>query len=135
MMKIDIDFEVFKELTMLRESEEVTENQVIRRLLGLDEEAGPMRASKSDGVGDEEGIPWVVKNVYFPHGTQFRKVYKGREYLGTVKNGALELEGKRYTSPSAAAVSVTGINTNGWRFWECKRPSETTWRLMETYRT
>lgn len=35
MMTIDIDFDVFKELTRRRSSEEVTYNDVIRELLGL----------------------------------------------------------------------------------------------------
>ena len=37
MATIEVDFEVFKELTVRRESESMTENDVIRLLLGLND--------------------------------------------------------------------------------------------------
>ncbi len=61
MLQIDIDFEVFKQLTNRRPTEAVTYNDVIRELLKL-------------------------------------------------------------TTPSAAAIRITGSNVNGWRFWKCRLP-------------
>ena len=74
MAAIEVDFEVFKELTVRRKSESMTENDVIRSLLGLDDPASKPTA------GDETtgGNPWVCKGVTFPHGTEFRATYKGR---------------------------------------------------------
>ena len=78
-----------------------------------------------------KGKPWVVKGVVFPHGTEFRANHKGQVYQGRVENGALMVNGKRFTSPSAAAMSITGYSINGWIFWECRRPGETTWQIIK----
>ena len=131
MATINIDFEVFKELTVRRKSETMTENDVIRDLLGLPE------AGNGTGVDDAAGAagaPWVTKGVAFPHGTEFRASYMGRLYEATVDNGALAMNGKRYTAPSAAAMAITGNPVNGWRFWECRLPETDTWRLIANLR-
>lgn len=128
MVAIDVDFDVFKALTIRRKSEQMTENEVIRRLLGLE------AANDPKGSEPPTGLAWVVKNVSFPHGTLFRAAYKGREYTGVVKNGSLVVEGQRFKSPSAAAVSITNSPVNGWRFWECKFPNSEEWRCAATLR-
>ena len=131
MAAINIDFEVFKELTVRRKSETMTENDVIRELLGLPD------VRNGAGIGDAAeaaGASWVTKGVVFPHGTEFRARYMGRSYGAIVDNGALVMNGKRYTSPSAAAVAITGNPVNGWRFWECRLPGTDTWRLIANLR-
>jgi hypothetical protein len=77
---------------------------------------------------------WVAKGVSFPNGTEFRGRYKGRAYAGTVEKGALVVEGKRYSSPSPAAMAITGTQTDGWKFWECRRPGDVTWTNIKTLR-
>jgi hypothetical protein len=42
--------------------------------------------------------------------------YKGKEATVT-GDGAIELDGKRYTSPSAAGRALRQRATNGWYFW------------------
>jgi hypothetical protein len=42
--------------------------------------------------------------------------FKGKEATLTA-DGAIELDGKRFTSPSAAAASLRKKATNGWYFW------------------
>lgn len=130
MATIDVDFEVFKALTIRRTSESMTENDVIRSLLGLDE------AISNPTVGDktEGGNPWVCKGVTFPHGTEFRATYKGQLYSGVVSEGALVVQGKRFTSPSSAAVAITGNPVNGWRFWECLLPGRQQWKVIAELR-
>ncbi|NIR98995.1 MAG: DUF2924 domain-containing protein, partial [Gammaproteobacteria bacterium] len=114
-----------------RTSETVTENDVIRDLLGLDPSA--FRSSRPKAV--ETGrFPWVAKGVSFPHGTEFRATYKGQRYSGKVENGALVVNGERFTSPSAAAISITGNPVNGWRFWECLLPRENRWKTIADLR-
>lgn len=130
MATIDVDFEVFKELTARRRSEEMTENEVLREVLGLTK---PTRGSNV-ATTDTGGIAWVSKGVVFPHGTQFRATYKGQQFTAIVKNGALTMNGKRFTSPSAAAVSITRNPVNGWRFWECLAPGSTKWKLAADLR-
>lgn len=130
MATIEVDFEVFKELTIRRESESMTENDVIRLLLGLDDQASKPIA----GNGATGGKPWVCKGVIFPHGTEFRATYKGQLYTGVVAEGALVLQSKRFTSPSSAAVSITGNPVNGWRFWECLLPGKKHWKVIAELR-
>ncbi len=132
MATIEVDFEVFKELTARRTSESITENDVIRELLGLNR-AAPVAPYQPKAV--EAGrFPWVGKGVSFPHGTEFRATYKGQLYTGKVENGALVINGERFTSPSAAAVSITGNPVNGWRFWECLLPGTSRWKVIANLR-
>lgn len=131
MVIIDVDFEVFKELTVRRRSEVMTENEVIREVLGLSKPANHPKAAAPSSSG---GTPWVSKGVIFPHGTEFRATHKGQQHTGTVQNGALVLNGKRFSSPSAAAVAITGNPVNGWRFWECLIPGTTKWKIIADLR-
>ena len=129
MAAIQVDFEVFKELTSRRVSESVTENDVIRELLGLNGSA-----QKPNFRPESGGLSWVSKGVHFPHGTEFRATYKGQQHTGKVENGALVVDGERFTSPSAAAVSITENPVNGWRFWECLLPGTSRWKLIASLR-
>ena len=130
MTSIEIDFDVFKVLTSRRSSEEVSYNDVLRDLLGL----GYKRTSSTltdatSGDGD-----WVAKGVRFPNGTEFRATHKGQTYYGKVDAGALVTEGKRYDSPSSAAVAITGNPVNGWIFWECRLPGRSSWQMIKSLR-
>jgi len=130
MTTIEIDFDVFKELTIRRTSEYVTYNDVLRELLGLNRlvSSTPIPENGSD-VG-----AWTAKGVTFPAGTEFRASYKGQTISGKVDSGFLVVNGKRFDSPSSAAVSITGNMVNGWIFWECRLPGKTTWQLIKSLR-
>ncbi len=126
MQAIEIDFEVFKELTNRRLTEEVTYNDVLRDLLNL---------SKIKINNDlANGKPWITKKVSFPHGTEFYAHHKGENYYAKVDNGALDLDGKKFDSPSSAAMQITNYPVNGWTFWECKTPGRSTRRLINALR-
>jgi hypothetical protein len=117
-MIIEIDFEVFKALTIKRTDESVSYNDVLREELGLSKVAEvsiqpTISASNND---------WVTKDTTFPSGTEFRAKYKGALYSAKVEDGALTLNGNRFDTPSAAAVSITNNPVNGWTFWECRIP-------------
>ena len=122
METIEIDFDVFKELTIRRSSEQVTYNDVLRELLGLPPADKPKRPHYAD-----DKRAWVSKGVTFPEETRFRARFKGQLYSGEVQNGALVVNGKRFYSPSPAAMSITGKSVNGWVFWECQMPGQTSW--------
>lgn len=132
MATIHVDFEVFKELTARRTSEAVTENDVIRGLLGLN--GSGRKPASMPKVSPSGELPWVCKGVSFPHGTEFRATYKGQQYSAVVDNGGLLLNGERFTSPSAAAVAITDNPVNGWRFWECLLPGTSRWKTIATLR-
>jgi hypothetical protein len=130
MHSIEVDFDVFKQLTVRRATEDVSYNDVIRELLGLGQNnATAKKETTSTSLGD-----WVAKGVQFPAGTEFRATYKGQIRTGRVEGGALAVNGQRYDSPSAAAVAITGSPVNGWRFWECRLPGKSTWQLIVNLR-
>lgn len=130
MATIEIDFDVYKALTMMRDDESVTYNEVIRKLLQL--ETG-INSKTPQAVADFPECSY--KGVFFPEGTLFRVIYKGRTYRAEIKGGVwLGDDGKPRRSPSDAAHGVTGTNVNGWRFWECKRPSDADWIVMDLLR-
>ena len=129
MHTIEVDFDVYKQLTVRRATEDVSYNDVIRELLGLGQ--GKDSTPKAVASSAED---WVAKGVRFPAGTEFRTNYKGQAHTGRVEGGSLVVKGKHFDSPSAAAVSITGSPVNGWRFWECKLPGKPSWQLMESLR-
>jgi hypothetical protein len=131
MYTIEVDFEVYKQLTVRRATEDVSHNDVIRKLLDLGQ---PQTAPTAKVAGPLPG-DWVAKGVRFPVGTDFRANYKGVNHTARVEAGALALSnGQRFDSPSAAAVSITGSAVNGWRFWECRLPGKSNWQLIEGLR-
>jgi hypothetical protein len=130
---IEIDFDVYKELTIRRKTEEMTNNDVLREMLNLTP-AKHSKESLSSVSRDSAGIPWVCKGVTFPHGTEFRAEYGGRMYSAKVEDGALVYDGQRYKAPSPAAKAITGNSVNGWTFWEFKMPGKNDWILMDKFK-
>ena len=130
MHTIDVDFDVFKQLTVRRETEDVTYNDVIRELLGL----GKAKINSKSEINTSSPNDWVVKGVRFLSGTEFRATYKGQVRSGQIEGGTLVVNGESYDSPSAAAVAITGSPVNGWRFWECRLPGKSSWQFIESLR-
>ncbi len=133
MHTIQIDFDVFKAITVRRASEEVTENDVLREIFGLKpkKESATVKANRESAQSPGD---WVTKGVRFPSGTEFRSTHKGQSYRGQVEDGALIVNGQRFDSPSAAAVNITETSVNGWIFWECRLPGTSDWVLIKSMR-
>jgi hypothetical protein len=129
MPSIEVDFDVFKALTAMRPSEEVTENDVLRGMLNLPPKTLAPASSDGPAPGD-----WVAKGVRFPAGTEFRAKYKGETYLARVEGGALVLNGEAFDSPSNAAMAITKSPVNGWVFWECRLPGRSRWQMIKSLR-
>lgn len=127
---IEVDFDVFKQLTVRRETEDVSYNDVIRELLGL----GQAKTNQNSQTIAPSSSDWVVKGVRFPSATEFRASYKGQIHTGRVEGGALVVNGQSHDSPSAAAVAITGSPVNGWRFWECRLTGKASWQFIESLR-
>ena len=128
MPTIEVDFDVYKALIARRPTENVTENDVLRQLLHLPKLPGP---SARDLPARED---WMTKGVRIPAGTELRAKYKGRFYVARVEDGALLLEGRRFDSPSAAAMSITRNPVNGWNFWKGRLPGRTAWIPLRALR-
>jgi len=122
MKSIQIDSDVFQKLRLMQLSDGETLDVVLRRVLGL------KHTEKRQAAGDtESGRPWIVEDVAFPSGARFRGRYKGYYYYGQVNDGALELNGQRFQSPTAAAFSITRKPFfSGWDFWEIALPGADT---------
>ena len=130
MQSIDIDFDVFKELTMRRTSESDTYNDVLRKLLKLN----PIE-KRTNATELNEGKAWISKGVVFPDGTEFRSTYKGQNFTACVAGGQLRGAGDKIAnSLSYAARLVTQNSVDGWKFWEVKRPGDLKWRLADALR-
>lgn len=103
---------ISREVVAAARAADVNIENVVRQALGMP----PL---------DTDG--WTVKGVYFPKGTFFRTWYKDRPYWGEVRDGALYIEGKRYSTPSEATGVFVQPPINGWRVWEAKFPDSRTW--------
>ena len=150
-MQIDIDFEVYKALTMLRQSEGDSYNAVLRRLLNLNS-ANALAGYSTAGVASQNALApaagigtkmnsllrtleksgaWF-DNIHFPNGTQFQAIYKGEKYTAHIVDSHwVDSNGIVRSSPSAAASAISGTNVNGWKFWHCKLPGEHEWRRID----
>ena len=98
--------------------------------LGKPARSAPPRAKRNvedRPAGDREAVLAAM-----PRPLQLRAVYKGDTYRASLlKDGSVKLGGVRYTSLSAAAVSIVKRSMNGWWFWMC-RDSRGKWvRLVD----
>jgi len=89
------------------------------------------RLTKTDSPVPDD---WVTKGVRLPSGTELRSTYKGETYVARANSGALVLQGQRFDSPSATAMSITGSAVNGWTFWEYKLPGQDRWQIPKSLR-
>lgn len=97
---------------------DLTAEDVIRKALDI----------KSEGLTVAEG-------VYFPEGTAFLAWYKEDAHVARLKDGAIVVGGKSFTSVSGAAAEITGRpTTNGWDFWQVKLPGKNEFFPIKTLR-
>lgn len=125
---IEVDFEAFKALTALRTSEDVTYNDVVHSL--LPGSTKKLIASTVSSPPRQGGL--TIKGVHFPEGTEFRAKYKGSVHTGTIENGKIVVNGRSASTPSRAATQITGNNVDGWKFWSCRLPGTTVWKLLKS---
>jgi hypothetical protein len=125
--QIEIDVEVNKRIEAARISFSESENQILRRLLGV---------NVFDGKAASGGKPWSDYGVVLPHGTQLSMNYNGATYNGTIIDGAWFVEGQTFTSPSGAASGVARTkaggrtNLDGWKYWSVKLPESSDWTTI-----
>lgn len=87
---------------------------------------------RSKGISG--GKSWLSEGVEFPHGTEFRGTSKGKSYSARIENGDLLAEGKPARGLSHAVQVATGTGRNGWLFWQCKRPADPAFKLVDQLR-
>ena len=144
-LKVAIDMQVHKLIEAARSVFGETQNDILRRLLGLDHgaplfepqpsSAASQRRAKGGGAGDGG---WSKVNrhghtVFLPDGTELRAAYAGQTVHGKILDGMWVVGERGYNSPSAALIAnvttTTGgkVNLNGWRHWEVRLPGAGTW--------
>ena len=107
---------------------------MIRGLLKLPANSQVQRSNGTPTSGSP-GKAWVSEGVTFPPGTEFRGTRKGVTHYARVENGELIAEGKGAARGLSPAVKLaTGKGENGWRFWSCKRPGDTDFKLVDQFR-
>lgn len=127
---IEIDLESYKKLVLLRENEQDTDADVIRKILSnYPISYGDKRNKSNDAQADEVQASgsWFSRGVEFPAGTKFRGVAKGQTIGGVVKDGALVIGGKKQKNLSDAASRLLDYPINGWVFWQVLLPGEREW--------
>ena len=138
MRNIEIDFDVHKAIETERSSFSETSNDVLRRLLKIDEKRKPT-ASQTETTA-QAGKAWVGKGVTLPHSTLVRAEYNGRIHEGEIVNGRWFAEGRYFTSPSGTlggiARTKSGGKTSldGWIYWQVKRPGDSSWIKIDNLR-
>ncbi len=72
--------------------------------------------------------------VPLPEGSALRARIRGREVEGQVRDGWVEIAGRRFASLSAAARHLAGHPANGWRVFQVRPPGATAWVRAEQLR-
>lgn len=124
---IEIDFDVHKMIEAERRGFDDTDNDILRRLLGLGE-------TTAEPDSPDGNPAWAGKGVILPHGTLVRMAYQGVMHDGSIQDGKWAVGLRREKSPSAAARSVTGTSVNGWAVWEVKRPGDPSFIPLQALR-
>ena len=128
---IEIDFDVHKRIELERRGFQETDNDVLRRLLGVADPGAPQ--TMTAGSTPPDGRSWSAKGVTLPHGTALRMEYNGRVHVGEIRDGQWVVEGKSFASPSGAAGGVATTksgkraNLDGWEYWQVKPPASPSW--------
>jgi len=132
-MQIEIDFEVFKELTARRTHVGHSYNEVLRDLLNLPPKIGRKLSDALAPLTESGGIRgFALRGGTLPEGTKLAATYKRKEYRAEIRNGRwVDEDGKEHSSPSAAASAISDTNVNGLRFWHAKRPQDSNWTRLD----
>lgn len=116
MRQIEVSVEVFAAIWAARNDGENSENDVLRRILGLPATAP---ASTLPSHQEETGFRDARFRVELPEGFEIYRVYKGREIRARASKGKLELIGSGLLFPSFNQLSraATGNIENAWKNW------------------
>ena len=121
MRQIEIDITVHKVIESARMSFQEPENDILKRLLGIDEASASN--AKAPGQAAERKAEWSSGGVSLAHGTKLEMTYAGRRVHAVIDDGAILYEGERYKAPSPAAINAViscggpDAARNGWNDW------------------
>ncbi len=130
--QISIDLDIHKAIESERKSLNEPENQILRRLLGLDTLVPPKIAA-----GTSSGEPWQRRGIVLPNGTTWRIAYGNKEFGGTIVDGRFRSGNRSFKSPSGLTIALCrtakGERTslNGWRYVEIFQPERNRWTRLQ----
>lgn len=149
MHTIPVSLSVFRELTNRLQDDDQTFDDLLREILEIDSPVEPELGKRGflsgltealdpmlrDSMRMQHGAGFYSRGLFLPDQTQIRARYKGCTYSATIRGEHwIDETGNKQTSPSAAATAITDTNVNGLRFWEAKRPGDTSWRTLDKLR-
>lgn len=133
MQDISLSEEVLSKLRALGRNNGLTEDQILRRLLGCP----PSNDSVAAPAGEHDEPRGFVDTTYgivFPEGFEVFRTYKGRRYAARVVQGRWRLDGGdggACDSLNQLSQAVIDGNENAWMFWYFKAPDGTRKRIAE----
>jgi hypothetical protein len=117
MRTITISTDVFAAIWAARAgSEEETEDDILRRVLGL-----PTRLNETDVAGGRmRGFYDERSGVHFPEGTRIYRTYRGQkiEALANLDRWFVPSTGKSFHSLHKLSQSIVAGNENSWVNWK-----------------
>lgn len=132
---VDLDPEVQRELERRRRRFDDSLNDVLRRVLGIEE--AERRVAERYG---SEGRPWRLDGVILPHGTELRWMAGERVRFGLIEHGRWVVDGCRYDRPPNAirrrgsGGGPPTLRPDEWIGWNVRLPGEGRWRTLNSLR-
>ncbi|HCL67429.1 MAG TPA: hypothetical protein DIC56_21850 [Rhizobium sp.] len=116
MRQIEVSTDVFAAIWAARKDGENSEDDVLRRILGLQAKTP---ATPLPSTQEEAGFKDARFRVELPEGFEIFRVYKGQEIRARASKGKLELIGSGLLFPSFNQLSraATGNIENAWKNW------------------
>lgn len=130
---ITIDIDVYKVLENHRLSFNESHNEILRRLLKIENKKGvDIVKFDTSNKADHNNLIW--KGIELKDGLLLRKYLKGTLHSARVVNAKIVYNGEDFSSPSAAGMAAAGNNVNGWVFWEYYNEEFKNWELLDNLR-
>ena len=139
-VQIPIERGVFEKLQSLAVPLIDDANTVIERLIAHWETNPPGATTPSETLPRRY---WKSsRGNKFEIGAQLRCAYHGKTYHAEITEKGIAFGDSIYANPSTAGVAVKhsagthgrAAATNGWEFWEIRRPGEQNWLPLNTLR-
>jgi hypothetical protein len=116
MRNIAVSTDVFAALWQARREGEETEDAILRRILGMPEQASatPADGGRMGGFYDER------TGVHFPEGMRIYRTYKGhrREAIASRDRWFVPATGQSFHSLHKLSQSIIASNENAWTAWK-----------------
>lgn len=124
MRTIAVSVDVFAKIWELRKTGENTEDEILRRVLGVKFKRPPGPKSRPGGPVSEGGVYDRRFNVFFPEGFKIFRTYLNQPRFAIAGNGVWLLgeEGEAFKSLNGLSRAIGATSENAWINWFYKTP-------------